>query len=484
MKHMYGVLAVILVLGSSDAYAGGSALRDDPAVAENITLLENWIQAQMEFDNIPGLAIAVVHDQELVWSRGFGRANLERSTAVTPQTVFRIASITKTFTSTAVMILRERGKLRLDDPVSQYLPWFSYVNRFPEGPAITIWHLLTHTSGLPTEAPFPYWMDYDKFPTREEMIAAFQKQESVLEPGTKMKYSNLAMAILGEVVAAASGMPYDRFIETEILTPLGMSRTVVNPARTQASGFATGYGRRLPEGTREVVPFMDARGIGPAANIASTVEDLARFASAHMQMTPGAANSLLRPASLREMHRVQWVYPGWKGGRGLGFAVQRTDEREVYGHEGWVGGNRSHLVISPAEKVAVIVMINADDGTPTEFTRRAMTMLAPVLAKAAAPQVAEAVTDPSWKLYAGRYSDPDGWVTDVLLRGGKLYLYGHSYPPEENPLASLVELVPEGPHVFRQSAQTGSGELVVFEIGKDGRVSRVKIDENYVTPVR
>ena len=158
------LLALTVTLGVGNARAGGSDIRNNPAVAENIALLEKWIEAQMEYANIPGLAIAVVRDQELVWSREFGHSNLERKIPATPQTVFRIASITKTFTSTAIMILRDRGKLRLDDSVSHYLPWFTYPNRFPGCPPVTIWHLLTHTSGLARESPFPYWTDYGEFP--------------------------------------------------------------------------------------------------------------------------------------------------------------------------------------------------------------------------------------------------------------------------------------------------------------------------------
>ena len=157
MKLARLCLGLLLLLPSAGTAA---SLRDNAELAAKIALLEQWIETQQVHRGIPGLAIAVVHDQELVWSCGFGVADLKTRVPVTPGTIFRIASITKTFTSTAILHLRDRGKLRLDDPVVTYLPWFTYKNRHTEGPAVTIRQLLTHTSGLPRESAFPYWTDY------------------------------------------------------------------------------------------------------------------------------------------------------------------------------------------------------------------------------------------------------------------------------------------------------------------------------------
>lgn len=484
MKTGFAALAVFCICCTTPAPGGDLALRNNREVAGQIDLLERWIQAKMEYDQIPGLAIAVVHDSGLVWSRGFGYANLERRTPVTPKSVFRIASNTKTFTATAIMILRDEGKLSLDDPVVKQLPWFTYRNRFAEAAAVTIRQLLTHTSGLPREAAFPYWTDYKAFPTRDQLREAFHEQESVFEPETRLKYSNLGIAILGEVVAAVSGESYEDFVARRIFTPLGMTQSSVFPSPQQRTAMVTGYGRRMPDGSRKVSDFMDSKGIAPAANISSTVEDMARYAAFHMQTSASGTKGILKPSTLREMHRVHWLQPAWRSGWGLGFSVWKTDERELYGHGGWVGGNRSALQVSPREKVAVVVMINADDGDPSAIAQRAMSMLAPAIAKAAAKPEPVPTPDPSWQLYVGSYADPDGWETEVFIMDGKLVMYGHAYPTEDNPAGSLVELVPEGKHVFRSSGENGSGERVVFEIGSDGRVRSVKDGENFVYPVR
>lgn len=448
-------------------------------VASTIRLLELWIESEMAYRNIPGLAIGIVYDQDLIWSKGFGYANLATNTPMTPATLFRMASITKLFTSTAIMQLRDMGKLHLDDPVVTYLPWFTFKNRFPDAPQITIRHLLNHTSGLPRESAFPYWTDHN-FPTRDQMIAALAQQENSFEPQTKFNYSNLGMAILGEVVAAASGVPYELYVRQNILGPLEMKNTFVTLRPEEKQRLATGYDRRMPDGTRKVSSFVDAKGLTSAANIASTVEDMARFASLQFREGKAGGNQILRGSTLREMRLVQWLQPSWKSGWGLGFSISKTDERVTFGHGGWVGGFRSQLLMSASEKVAVIVMVNADDRTPDLFAGRALSMLAPVIAKATSPAPKSVQADSSWATYIGRYTDLTGWDTEVLVVAGRLVLYDHNYPPEENPSGVLTELTPEGKDTFQM--KESNNELVVFESGPTGKIFRVKVGENYMYP--
>ena len=136
-----------------------------------LDLLVAWIEAQVVHRELPGLTMGIVHDQTLVWGRGFGWADVERREAATIETLYRIGSITKLFTATAIVMLRDAGKLGLDDPLTAYLPWFAMKSASPDAGSITIRHLLTHTSGLPREAAFPYWTD-DRFPTVEEIGAS------------------------------------------------------------------------------------------------------------------------------------------------------------------------------------------------------------------------------------------------------------------------------------------------------------------------
>ena len=477
------VTCIVSALLTMTAVAQHGALRTHPEVASTIDLLERWIAATMEDRGTPGLVIAAVHDSETVWVRAFGFADLERKLPMTGTTIFRMASITKTFTATATMILRDEGKLRLDDPVVQYLPWFSLRGMQPEEPVVTVRHLLLHISGLPREAAFPYWTDH-VFPTREQIRQTLPEQAMIYPPETHYKYSNLGIALLGEVVAAAAGEPYEQFIRERILQPLGMHSTSVFLREDQLKRLSTGYGRRMPDGTRAVSPMTEARGLAPAANISSSVEDMARYAAFHLSEDSTRPGQILRASTLREMHRVQWINPGWKSGRGLGFSVRKTDPRVRVGHDGWVAGQRSTLLLSPAEKTAVVVMANADDADPGLIAGRALAMLAPAFQEALRSPSPPSPPPADWQPLLGTYIDPWGWRSDVMLYHGRLVLYDYSYPPEEDPTQSLTDLLPEGEHTFRMGGANGNGELVHVEFDPDGRVVRLKVGENYTYPAR
>lgn len=169
-------------------------LAEHPEVQSAIDLLVAWIEAQVVHRELPGLAIGIVHDQALLWGRGFGWADVERGEPATVETLYRIGSITKLFTATAILILRDAGKLGLDDPITDYLPWFAMKSASPEAGPITIRHLLTHTAGLPREAAFPYWTD-DRFPTVAEISARLPMQERPLPTESRWKYSNLGAVL-------------------------------------------------------------------------------------------------------------------------------------------------------------------------------------------------------------------------------------------------------------------------------------------------
>jgi CubicO group peptidase (beta-lactamase class C family) len=204
---------VILVpwLVVTGVQAQTAPLAEHPEVASSTRLFDAWIGSQMAYRGLPGMSVGIVDDHDLIWAKGFGYSDVEKKIPATPHTIYRVASVTKLVTATAIMQLRDAGKLHLDDPIATYLPWFTIRQRFPEAPAITIRHLLTHTSGLPRDAAFPYWMD-NNFPSREQLIESLPNQETVFPPETKWKYSNLALSLAGEIVAVVSGEPYEVYI--------------------------------------------------------------------------------------------------------------------------------------------------------------------------------------------------------------------------------------------------------------------------------
>ena len=473
------VLVSTLLLMSMPLFAGDEVkLQERPEVADAIRVFDKWVEQHISHRNVPGLSIAVVYDQEIVWAEGYGYSDLETKTPATPATVYRIGSVTKLFTSTAILQLRDQGKLKLDDPISLYLSWFAVPNPFPDTPEITIRHLLTHTSGLPREAAFPYWTDH-VFPTRKELAEGVQGQDALNPPETAYHYSNLGMSLLGEIVTAVSGQPWADYVQEKILQPLGMSSSSTAPGEELRRRLSTAYMLQATDGTRGAMEFYETGAIAPAGSIVSTVEDLGRFASLQFRGGPAGGEQILKGSTLREMQRVQWVYDSFTGGRGLGFQVSHRDGKNFVSHGGSIGANVSNLLTVPSEKIAVIVAINADDGSPATVARQAYQSIAPAILKATKkPAAPKAEADPEWQRYVGLYADPWGWEYEVLILNGELVMYGYDYPPHRDASLGYTSLTPVEGTTFRRPNK----DLVTFELDDAGDVVRVKRNNNYLFP--
>lgn len=453
--------------------AHAQSVREHPRVQEAVRLAEVWLDAQRDYDQIPGLSAAVVHDQEMVWSGGFGYADLERRDPATPRTVYSICSISKLFTSVALMQLRDAGKLRLDDPIGEHLPWFDLRRAHPDAPEITVEGVLTHSAGLPREANAPYWSGPDfPFPTREAIVAGLREQETLYPASQIWQYSNLGLTLAGEMVAALSGESYDAYVRRNVLQPLGLTSTYPEmPEELRGGRLATGYGFRGRDGQRPTLPFYQARGIAPAAGFASTVEDLGRFASWQFRLLDGEGGEVLKPNTLREMQRVHWVDPDFGTHWGLGFSVWREGDKTFTGHGGSCPGYRSNLALQPDSKIAAVVMANAMVSTGG-YTQRLHEIVAPAVAFATDTTRKPVTPDPSLRRYLGSYDDaPWGGETAVVEWEGGLALLGL---PSTNPVRDLAKLRKvEGEHTFRRVRKDGSlAEPIVFEIGPDGRAIR------------
>lgn len=199
-------------------------------VADLAPQLESAATAFVREHRLPGAAVGIVHGDELAWSAGIGFANVEAARAPKPSTLYRIASITKTFTGTAIMQLRDEGKLHLDDAAVTYLPELrAAISPFGLIDTVTIRRMLSHESGMMSEPPETDWSKpvYEGDPTVNLGRAA--SLGTRLPPNAQTKYSNLSYQLLGEIVARVSGMPYDDYLQTNILTPLGLTSTGSSP---------------------------------------------------------------------------------------------------------------------------------------------------------------------------------------------------------------------------------------------------------------
>lgn len=449
---------------------------EDPDVQASIRLFSAWMEGQLAYRGIPGVVVGVVAGDDLVWAQGFGHADIAAERPMTPDTRFRMASHSKLFTATAIMQLREQGLLRLDDPVSQYLPWFEVKTAAPDDAPITLEHLLTHGSGLPREAG-PHWSDFE-FPSAEQLQTLLPERQAAFSPEARWKYSNLAYTLAGMIVEQVSGQRWAEYLQRHIFDPLAMDASSVD---LEDPKLATGYGRRMPDGSRSIMPFVDARAMASATGLTSTVEDMARFVSAQFREGTRGENRLLSTASLREMHRVRMLENDWTRGQGIGFAVMRIDERLYVGHGGGYPGYTTHTRIQLDDAIGVIVLTNTNDSSPSHISAELMKTVGQAVARATLAEPEPVEWNADWSRFAGVYRST--WADmQVVLMNEKLVLLR----PDADNIDASVTLEPLGDDRFLLAAPGGGsavGEVVRF-VEEDGQVVRMITGDSYADRIR
>ena len=458
------------------ADATAARLTRDPDVLGAERLFAAWMEGQLAYRGLPGVAVGVVSDQELVWAAGFGFADLKAKVPMSPATKFRMASHSKLITAIAIMQLREEGKLRLDDPVAKYLPWVKAKPAGDDDGPITIEQLLSHSSGLQREAG-DHWTSYE-FPTAEELRRLFADRQAAFAPSVRFKYSNLAYGVAGMVIEQVSGQRWADYVDRNIFAPLGMTSSSVDK---NVPGLTVPYGRRMPDGTREVLPFVDARGLAAATGVTSNVDDMAKFVSAQFRRGPRGGAQIVSSGSLRELHRVRSVEENWTSGSGLGFDISRIKDRTYVGHGGGYPGNTTFTLIQLDDKVGVIVLTNTLDSNPYDIAQKLMATVGQAVAKAAAPKPAVVAWDPSWARFAGLYRGRGGDAQVVLLNQRLVLI-----TPNAANIDEPVKLEPLGGGRFRYVAPTGGGVIgeVVRFVEESGRPMRMITGDSWVDRVR
>lgn len=484
MCLLRALAAVVLATLSAPATQAQS-VADDPRVKQALGLLEAWADGQQAYERLPGVSMAVVHDQQVLWSRGFGQASVESRTPATPETVYSICSISKLFTSIAVMQQRDAGRLDLDDPVFEHLPSMKVAQSFEGSSPVTVRGILTHSSGLPREVDFPYWTGPEyPFPPRDKILARVVHQKTLYPAERVFQYSNLGLTLAGEVAAVTAGQPFEEYVRKRILEPLGLRDTDTDhEAARRAGRLATGYTAPRRDGSRQPVPAYEVRGISAAAGFTSTVLDLGRFASWQFRLLAGDATEVVAANTLREMQRVQWMDPDWKTSRGLGFTIWRSGDKTFVGHAGYCPGYQSELLLQTDDKVAAVFMTNTNGVDTRRWAQRAYEVVAPAIKKAVDDPKGAKTPDPALERYAGRYEVFTAGERIVLPWEDGLAILGL---PTENPTGdAFIKLKPAGEHRFRRIRADGSlGEEVVFEMGADGRPTRMLQHSNYAVRAR
>ena len=348
------------------ALLGGSSLAQSQAglPADKVKRIEMIVSSEMSRQNIPGLSIAVIAGREHRWSKGYGLADLENAVSAKPASVYRIASVSKPITATAVMQLVERGLIDLDAPAQKYCPAFPQ-KQWP----VSVRQLLNHQSGIRA-----YKSDEETISTRhytniEETLDGFKDDPLQFEPGSKMAYTTYGYTVLGCVIEGASGMKYADYLRDQVFKPAGMKDTRAENVYEIVRGRVRGYSK-AGGGLRNSV-LLDVSYKIPGGGLISTVEDMARFSVALQN------NLLVKRETLEMMWTRQKSRDGQQTVYGLGwFVFERNGQKEV-GHGGDQQGTSAALFILPGSRTTVAVLANLDRVDTLNLVRRVMDALRP-----------------------------------------------------------------------------------------------------------
>ena len=443
-----------------------------------------------------GLAVAVITDKGLAWFHGHGLADVAAKTPITEDTVFRIGSITKTFTAIAIMQLWEQGLVELDGPANDYLSSFKLVPTKPDLSPATVRHLLTHTAGV------GYWRLSDLLQPgvgsgnragRSGAPPSAQYYRRGLpvevEPGTKWAYSNHGFAALGQIVEDVTGQPLDHYLRDHIFDPLGMEHTDLIRSQRVRPNLATGYVLR----SHGLKPVADREVPTPGGGGAySSTADIAYCVTALLRGGANGHGSVLRPETLATMFRPHFQPDPRVSGMGLAFELGEEGDQQTVGKMGILSGFHSAMAMAPREAIGVIIFSNTGglDGRGAPGPLAAM-LLRSLLGLSVDPVRIDISPRPAnWSQICGWYGLAPGPVTNLFLRAlmgagaevvvqdGQLMLKPLTPIPAMRRGFRLYPDDPNDPWVFRiYFPEFGMNLRVVFDGGaKEGAARRLFMD--------
>jgi CubicO group peptidase (beta-lactamase class C family) len=396
-----------------------------------------WVQKKQR---LPSVSAAVSRNGELLWSEAVGVADEDAGAAATPDTQYRVGSITKTFTAVAIMQLRDAGELGLDERLGDHVPEAAH-------PGPTIRRMLSHHSGLQREPAGELWETMQP-PTVNDLLGRLVEAEQVLEPGRHFHYSNLAFALLGEVVARRSGRPYVEHVQERILDPLGLSRTTWAPSGARAKGY---FVEPYSDSLKPERDDLDLVAAASAGQLWSTTADLCCWGAFLADPVP----EVLAPATVEEMHSVHVMLDDrWQEAWGLGLGLTRVGERILAGHSGGMPGHLSGFTYSRKDGISAAALTNAGADMQALAVRLAV---AAIEALPTEPEPWRPAGPPPSEVAGilGRWWS-EGEESVFSFRNGRLQARRTHDRPEEEP--SVFE--PDGPDRYRVVSGRERGELL------------------------
>jgi CubicO group peptidase (beta-lactamase class C family) len=393
-SRAFCVIAITFLLFSCNEATQTSAGEFETRVVEYL----NTHIAQKTFNG----SVLIAKNGQILYSNGFGMANIELGVPNTPKTKFRLGSITKQFTAMLIMQLQERGILSVKDPLSKY------ISDYPDGEKITIHHLLTHTSGVPSFTDFP---DYTKIMVQplvpEEIIALFKKKPLEFEPGTKYKYSNSGYVLLGYILEKITDKPYDLLLKENIFDPLGMGRSGYDWNRDILENRASGYS--IDKGELVNDSYIDMHIPHAAGALYSTVEDLYIWDRALY------TDKLLSRESLDKM------FTPFLNNYAYGWSVSELSGRKLISHSGGINGFVTYIARFPEEDACIIVLCNLTASRTGQIFRDLAAILFGEQYELPKEKKVAQVDPALFDAYTGTYELEDGRSIRVYKEGDRIF---------------------------------------------------------------
>jgi CubicO group peptidase (beta-lactamase class C family) len=430
------------------------------SLTEALAYYDSWLAFNQRYQRVPGIQVAVYAGDAIAFSAAYGLADVENDVPLTEQHLFRIASHSKTFTATAVFQLVEQGRLRLDDKAEQHV---TEIVGTPLGQR-TVRELLAHAGGVTRDGlDADWWQLSTSFPDRDELLEVLRNESSAVIPeNDRFKYSNIGYGLLGLVIEAASGTPYNTYVQTAIVDKLGLTGLgpELDPARL--TEYAAGYSALAYADTRVPIEHIDTRALASATGFFGNARDLVTYFSAHL---PGD-DRLLSDKSKREMQHPLWTTGADDKARyGLGIAVTKVGDVDVFGHGGGYPGHITRTLVDPERRLVVSALTNAIDGPAAQLAEGLLRLLNLADSK-------DRVEEAGLGRFTGRFANLWG-ITDFVLLGGRLYATDPSGP---NPAEEPQELEADG-DTLRVTGGNGYGsygESYRFTFDANGAVESVR----------
>jgi CubicO group peptidase (beta-lactamase class C family) len=354
-----GLALIALVSGALGAQAGAQRAARTDAWGS----VRDTIRAVMARSDVPSVSVAVARGDSILWEESFGWADRERMVRATPNTMYSLASISKPMTATALMTLVERGKVDLDRPANDYLGTGKLTGLAGDARGATVRRVMSHTAGLPLHYQFYYANQPYPVVSNDETIARYGIL--VTPPGAVYEYSNLGYGIIDHIIARVSGTDYADFMRANVFVPLGLTHTSVG-----IGPGLEGYAAQRYDSKQRPIPFYDFDHRGASA-IYSSAHDLVRFGMYHLGAHLPEQRRILKDETIASMQRA--VAPA---SYGLGWILLEQDGLRVVSHTGGMPGVQTALTLYPAERVAIVVLMNAVADVP-RVTREIERVLLP-----------------------------------------------------------------------------------------------------------